>query len=307
MKFAVATGNVLYESYYLHYTEPNNVFISAGWRARAFEQAFKKNHILNNCDIYCFQEWPYKPYLLHARKNQYIKLNGKYRMKKGDYALKHYGQQEKAFKAVLAKYCPQTRYTWLWDGDTDKDGILTLVNKSKFAVLDYEFVRFEKSKKMGWVLLETKRKPRKKLSLINTHLPLINTERYLKLVAKSSKALGPSLKLICGDLNYESFKPASDQVSDYKLDRLKKWFKPLNLSPEYLPVPTSITGSGMNMRLSDYIFFSPQLKPLEWDIYPGTTIDLKESPLIKHKGQKGSMRQYFSDHAIIKGIFEVPR
>ena len=306
MKFSLAICNVLYESYYLHYTEPNNILISAGWRARAFEQAFKENHILNNCDIYCFQEWPYKPYLLHARKNQYIKLNGKYRIKKGEYDLKHFGQQEKGFKAVLVKHCPKAKYTWLWDEDTDKDGILTLINKKKFEVLDYEFIRFEKSKKMNWVLLETKRKPYKKLSLINTHLPLINTECYLKLVAKRSKALGPSLKLICGDLNFESYKPASGQVSDYKLDRLKKWFKPLNVSPEYVPIPTSITGPGTNMRLSDYILFSPQFEPLEWDIYPDTTVSLRDSLLIKHEGQKGSVRRYFSDHAIIKGIFEVP-
>ncbi len=282
------------------------MFISAGWRARAFQQAFKKNHILNNCDIYCFQEWPYKPYLLHARKNQYIKLNGKYRMKKGDYARKHFGQQEELFKVVLAKYCPKTKYTWLWDEDTDKDGILTLINKSKFAVLDYGFVRFEKSKKLGWAFLETKRKPYKKISLINTHLPLINTEQYLKVVAKQSNALQLSLKLICGDLNYESFKPASGQVSEYKLDRLAKWFKPLHVSTEYIARPTSITGSGTKMRLSDYILFSSQFEPIQWDIYPDTAVALEDSLLIKHEGHNGSMRRYFSDHVIIKGIFEVP-
>lgn len=303
MEFTLATCNVLYEPYYVHYVEPGNVLISVGWRSRAFKHALHDSDALGSKDILCFQEWPYKARMLHAHKNQIVLVNGLKEEKKGAYVDQFQDRQPKEFNEYLREAYSEQRYAYIIDEHAQADGVMCVINKSKFNVIDIEFRLFEKTKKMVMVLLNYHNSS-KRLLLVNAHLPLFDQEKYIKQMVKAAQHWHRADHVIvCGDFNYDIWKQASAEPSDYKIKKLLSHFDQMKASVQNLKLPTAVSGLGNEYRLVDYILYSQTLKMTKIEQFPPLK-PIDKSILIKHEGQEGSVRAYFSDHAILRATFK---
>ncbi len=294
-----ATCNVLYEPYYIQYVDQYPIAIKK--RCSLFKQALRPGHILNGCDILCFQEWPYNPGELRKQFEQEVVMVNGHKETKYDYFNNNREVQYKRFNNTLLDAYSPNDYYYIIDSIAQKDGVLTLINKHKFTILSYEFMVFTPNKKMMVAHLQTKKK--KAIGIINTHIPFMLNEDHADHFSIIKDTIDRAPKnlpwIICGDFNY-SVLQGTDKLNKKKYNKLQHYVHEMKSNADMLPLVPTSTGAQQGFNLNDFIFYSKQFTVKNLIYSP-------ENPnnLLRHVNQDIKHIKHFSDHAIIKMALEL--
>jgi endonuclease/exonuclease/phosphatase family metal-dependent hydrolase len=300
MNLTLATVNVLYEMYYVHYAEPHTALTTIGWRINAFKKALENPQALAGCDIICFQEWPYTDYQVHAHKNEPVIIHGK-SVTKGSYFPLAVARQHTEFNALVREYYSESDYYYCQD-EHSKNGVLTIIAKSCGQLEEYGFQTLEGNKEFGYALMNV---AGKRILIINAHLPFFDNETHIKTIERFADGNSVAAVIVAGDFNYNIWDKERQAINLKRLNRFKELWKGYELSADMLPHPTALAASGKALNLVDFflikgaIFSSQKLS-----IFPLFN-QAEGCGLVSHRAQVPPERGYFSDHAILRLILRL--
>jgi len=275
--FEIASCNILKEEFYKKYS--NNQKMDQTKRYQIFKDSFKDEKQFKDKDIICFQECSNNIEELIDNNNYNIII-----------------------KNSLAILFNKKNIIKLWD---------------KYINFSYQY-----AKDRGFLATKLKFKNNlKEILVINTHLKggtLKNIENgyitlrkeqikdiinYINNIIKEEENKNLSGFIICGDFNTDGINIISDEYNIIKDNFVNKQIKDAGaINSQNKIYPTYYDKANNKNQRIDYILFdSKKLKLNNYSIYPNLT-DLANQLL--HHESTDNTKSFFSDHAIIKALFE---